>query len=199
MTLLELLEFYKGENPTIKDVIFNPPATIVLWMDSTKTVVKCAKEDVYDKYTGLLLCIAKKFFGNTGKYNNVLNQYCPEEERETISSRQLTIFEHGDVKEKLEDTVHRLSDGSLVDACYDLNHWRIPQYLSEIIALPSYIAERFSSLPKPVANHTIAPLMRMIKDEIANRYCESQLLLACGLNDKEDSEEITWEEYINEH
>ena len=29
----------KNSNPTIKDVIFNPPATIVFWSDNTKTVV----------------------------------------------------------------------------------------------------------------------------------------------------------------
>lgn len=40
-------------------VIYNPPATIVLWADGTKTVVK-AHEEPYDAEKGFLLCLAKK-------------------------------------------------------------------------------------------------------------------------------------------
>lgn len=47
-----------------KKVIFNPPATIVLWPDKTKTVVKCNEKDEYDKMKGLALCYMKKFLGN---------------------------------------------------------------------------------------------------------------------------------------
>ena len=31
---------------TIKNVIFNPPATIVFWKDGTKTIVKCGEHDI---------------------------------------------------------------------------------------------------------------------------------------------------------
>ena len=62
----------------IKKVHFNDPATIVLWADGTKTVVKCGEEDIYDPQTGLLMCIAKKAFGNTGKFNDVLREWIPE-------------------------------------------------------------------------------------------------------------------------
>lgn len=48
----------------IKDVIYNPPATIVLWEDGTKTVSKCDKEDKFDKLTGFSLCVAKHYAGN---------------------------------------------------------------------------------------------------------------------------------------
>lgn len=56
--------------PQIKKVIFNGPATIVFWSDATKTVVKCQEDDAghYSKISGLALCIAKKAFGNTGRY-----------------------------------------------------------------------------------------------------------------------------------
>lgn len=60
------------KNPEIKKVIFNDPATIILWKDGTKTVVKCQEGDVYDKKIGFLLAIAKKYFGNTGKFNNFM-------------------------------------------------------------------------------------------------------------------------------
>ena len=44
----------------IVKVIFNNPATIVYWLDGTKTVVKCQPGDVYSKETGLyntILCL----------------------------------------------------------------------------------------------------------------------------------------------
>lgn len=71
----------KPESPfNIKKVIFNEPATIVMWADGTKTVVKCQDGDIYDKRTGLLLCMAKKMYGNKNKFNDILNKWCPEEE-----------------------------------------------------------------------------------------------------------------------
>ena len=49
---------------TIDKVIYNPPATIILWNDGTKTMSKCDKEDTYDKATGFVLCVLKKKYGN---------------------------------------------------------------------------------------------------------------------------------------
>lgn len=59
----------------IKKVIFNDPATIVYWMDGTKTVVKCQEGDTYSKETGLALCIAKKAYGNSGDFNKVFKKW----------------------------------------------------------------------------------------------------------------------------
>lgn len=64
----------------VKEVVFNPPCTIVNWSDGEKTVVRCQEGDAYDKRTGLLLCIAKRSFGNNGSYNDVLNEFAPEGE-----------------------------------------------------------------------------------------------------------------------
>ena len=47
----------------IEKVIFNPPATIVMWNDRTKTVVKCRKDDRFDFEKGLAMCISKKMLG----------------------------------------------------------------------------------------------------------------------------------------
>lgn len=61
----------------IKKVIYNPPATIVLWDDGEKTVVKCHGEDEYDPLKGFLLCVMKKLCGNNGAYNDVIRKHCP--------------------------------------------------------------------------------------------------------------------------
>lgn len=53
-----------------KQVIFNPPATVVLWEDGTKTVVKCDPEDTFNETTGVALCYMKKALGNTSRELN---------------------------------------------------------------------------------------------------------------------------------
>ena len=63
---------------SIKDVIFNDPATIVMWSDGTKTVVKCENE-AYDPEKGLAMAIAKKALGNKGNYFNVFKKWLPED------------------------------------------------------------------------------------------------------------------------
>lgn len=59
-------------NIVYEKIIFNKPATIVIWKDGTKTVVKCQKNDVYDPEKGLALCFMKKALGNHGNFNNIL-------------------------------------------------------------------------------------------------------------------------------
>lgn len=48
-------------NVSIRKVIFSNPATIVLWSDGTKTVVKCGPDDIFDKEKGLAMAIVKKW------------------------------------------------------------------------------------------------------------------------------------------
>ena len=63
---------------TIKDVIFNDPATIVLWEDGSKTVVKCQEGDTYNKETGLAMAIIKKCCSNKGNYNDIFEKWIKE-------------------------------------------------------------------------------------------------------------------------
>lgn len=53
--------------PSIKEVIFNDPATIVYWDDGTKTVAKVRENDIFDKETGLAIAIAKKMLGSRNR------------------------------------------------------------------------------------------------------------------------------------
>lgn len=64
---------------TIKRVIFNDPATIILWADGTKTVVKCAKDETFDPEKGLAMAIAKKAIGNEGWYYDIFKAFLPKE------------------------------------------------------------------------------------------------------------------------
>lgn len=69
--------------PEIKNVKFNGPATIVFWADGTKTVVKCQDGDDYSEEVGLAMCIVKKAFGNTSKYNDIFKKWCNNYDIET--------------------------------------------------------------------------------------------------------------------
>lgn len=63
----------------IQDVVYNGPATIVFWSDGMKTVVKCQDGDTYSKELGLAMCIAKRFFGNTGLFNDIFKKWAWDE------------------------------------------------------------------------------------------------------------------------
>lgn len=66
----------------IKKVIFNDPATIILWADGTRTVVKCANDEKFDPEKGLAMAFAKKAIGNEGWYYDIFKAFLPKEEKE---------------------------------------------------------------------------------------------------------------------
>jgi hypothetical protein len=76
----------------IKKVIFNDPATIILWHDGTKTVVKTQNGEKYDPEKGMAMAISKKCFGNAWEYYSIFKKWVPydavkaeeEEDDETI-------------------------------------------------------------------------------------------------------------------
>lgn len=65
--------------PIVKKAIFSPPATILLWDDGTKTVVKCQNDEVYDAEKGFTMAYMKKLFGNKGKFNNEIHKWVTDE------------------------------------------------------------------------------------------------------------------------
>lgn len=72
--------------PGIKKVIFNDPATIVLWNDGIKTIVKYdektksgKKKKAFDPEKGLAMAIAKKALGNEGNYYETFKKWLPKE------------------------------------------------------------------------------------------------------------------------
>lgn len=72
--------------PPIKKVIFSDPATIVIWEDDTKTIVKAGKNDKgkqekYDPEKGLAMAICKKLYGTNASgsnYYDVLKKWLEE-------------------------------------------------------------------------------------------------------------------------
>lgn len=57
------------------NVIFHDPATIVYWDDGSKTVVKCQPGDTFSAEVGLTTAMLKRYMGNNGTFNDVINEW----------------------------------------------------------------------------------------------------------------------------
>ena len=90
----------------IKNVVFNPPATIVFWTDNSKTVVK-AENETFDPEKGLAMAIAKKALGNKGNYYETFKKWMPKtepkEEPKTESKEEPKTESKEEPKTELKD------------------------------------------------------------------------------------------------
>lgn len=98
----------------IVKIIFNGNATIIYWKDKTKTVVKCADDEVYDPEKGLAMAFAKKALGNRfgwwGRFCNLLDFHPNINEVWTKAEKEKTI--------KSDDEEEYVQDGEpLVAPC----------------------------------------------------------------------------------
>ena len=102
------LEFDSAIIPEIKSVIFNEPATIVLWIDGTKTVVK-AENEKFDPEKGLAMAIAKKAYGNKGNYFNRIKKWTEnyDYEAEAIKNDLNSVCELQKELNKLSTFFHK--------------------------------------------------------------------------------------------
>ena len=65
--LINHIESTKYSKPSVLDVLFNGPATIVKFSDDTKAVTKCHKGDKFNGTFGILACAIRKLTRNRGK------------------------------------------------------------------------------------------------------------------------------------
>lgn len=96
---------------SIRKVIVNDPATVVLWSDGTKTVVKCGPEDTFDMEKGLAMAIVKKMAGNDNRFHKVFKQYTKKKKKEpgsigSISDMMVGLNQAAAIATK---TVHELA------------------------------------------------------------------------------------------
>lgn len=57
----EMICVTKRNSTKIKKVHFNPPVTVVIWEDGTKTIVRTQGKDTFDPEKGLAMAISKRF------------------------------------------------------------------------------------------------------------------------------------------
>lgn len=77
---------HKYRNYGIVDVIFNDPATIVIWADGSKTVVK-ANDEKFDPEKGLAMAISKKVLGNKHDYYDIFKKHVGRYEKKQNKKR----------------------------------------------------------------------------------------------------------------
>lgn len=80
-TLSDTVVKHKGLgfcNIKIKRIIFNPPATVIIWGDNTKTVVKCAEDDEFNPEIGVAMCYMKKIYGSRHAFSKKVESYIEE-------------------------------------------------------------------------------------------------------------------------
>lgn len=93
-------------NVNIRKVIFNDPATVVLWSDGTKTVVKCGPDDIFDKEKGLAMAIVKKMASNDTRFHKVFKQWCkPDETNEDAGAYAKVLKELNQVAAQTKDGI----------------------------------------------------------------------------------------------
>ena len=71
----------------IKDVIYNDPATIVLWKDGSKTVVK-AEGEKFDPEKGLAMAISKRVMGDDYNYYETFKKYVGKYEKKKTKNEK---------------------------------------------------------------------------------------------------------------
>lgn len=93
-------------NVSIRKVIFNDPATVVLWSDGTKTVVKCGPDDIFDKEKGLAMAIVKKMAGNDSRFHKIFKKWCkPDETNEDAGAYAKVLKELDKVAAQTKDSI----------------------------------------------------------------------------------------------
>lgn len=166
----------------IKWVKFKPPMTVVMWKDGIGTTVKCHRDDTFNYETGLLMCIAKRFFGNAGAFNNVLDTWVwnndelkPKETKkkktepahsEYIKYNEKTIFDNIEVKRDIKDAVRPYITNreklNIIKA--SLETYYLPEIFFDALPMPDYLKNNFNMLPDSVKEKTIRPILKIIDD-----------------------------------
>lgn len=83
-----LSEWYKfakvADDSIISRVIFNDPATIILWSDGTKTIAKTHGDDAFDPEKGFAVACAKKLLGGGNAFRMEFAKWTPVDKEPNI-------------------------------------------------------------------------------------------------------------------
>ena len=89
---------------SIKNVIFNDPATIVFWTDGTKIVVKTQEGEIFDPEKGLAMAISKKALGNNREYYHTFLHWLKKYAKDNYATNEL----YHDAIRKLSKNVYKM-------------------------------------------------------------------------------------------
>lgn len=94
--------------PGIKKVLFNTPATIILWNDGTKTVSKCHNEE-FDKEKGFAMAVAKKIVGSYAKMKIFIGKADKQNVPYHMTVKGLSVFIHDEPDLEKSEMIMRVN------------------------------------------------------------------------------------------
>ena len=162
----------------IEWVKYKPPVTVVMWKDGVGTSVTC-REKVFRPQTELLMCIAKRFFGNSDAVYDVLYKWvseiyiedeCEDEgavtHQDYIAYDEKTIFDNIEVKRDLKDVIRTfITDQDTLELIkMSLTTHHLPEMFFEALPMPDYLKRNFNMLPEGVKEKTTKPILKIIED-----------------------------------
>ena len=107
-------ETMKYKAPEIVDVKYNDPATIVFWSDKTKTVAKCSGGDTYNPEMGLMVCVAKKYFGNYEKFRENFEKWSTKAPEPKYYNGRVVCVEKYPHKAYTVGKIYNVYDGKML-------------------------------------------------------------------------------------
>ena len=99
------------EKPIPDRVIFNDPATIIIWKDGSKTVVKCMEGDEFDPEKGFAMCYLKKVLGKD--YGSTMRKYVKPELKKREEPGVTTFTFTGVKADNIQEAMQKL--GMVID------------------------------------------------------------------------------------
>lgn len=94
--------------PIAKQVIFNPPATIVYWDDDTKTVVKCDNDEFSEEFGFAMACV-RKIYGTRNsfkaQFKDAFRPYLKQEKEKVVETPVPEPEKKATTKKKVKPSV----------------------------------------------------------------------------------------------
>lgn len=96
-----------------KQVIFNPPATIVYWQDGDKTVVRC-NNDEFSEESGFAMACMRKIYGTRANFKAQFKDAYRPQEKKSITKKEINASPVEDKQSDKKDVVNVRKNGSKV-------------------------------------------------------------------------------------
>lgn len=95
-------------------VIYNNPATIVIWDDGTKTISRCSADDTYNPTAGLTIAVLKKLIGGDS-LRRLYNDWLPEDSQTVVGMTDVRAKhklknKHSDASVETDDVLEDITE-----------------------------------------------------------------------------------------
>jgi hypothetical protein len=75
LSICDAVTYNKFDKENIKKVIFNPPATIVIFKNGSKRVVKCDSKDEFNPEIGFAMAMMNEMFGSRSAFKKFIKKH----------------------------------------------------------------------------------------------------------------------------